>query len=170
MDNQFLVFVLLGGLPVVLSYAALYFSEGASRLVVFKGASYWMWLVSALVTVGAYFTFLIQLVSSRDHVEHQYWTSFMLFLSNAASWGMTAHAAQNQPSLRWFVLINLLGTAAASSAMLWYAIDEEDVLLIVSGAWLVFHHLVVDAGAWSDLWFQQLGGRQMRYLNRGDDV
>ena len=159
MDISFIVFLVLAGLPVMHSYYVATRSNHAGRLVGFQGWTFWLWAVSSIVTIAAYFAYVVQLLLTRDVVEPHFYIVFALFTSTASGWVGYSLIALREVQLRWNVFINLMMTAAGSCAMLVFGIMEGDILLITSGSWLLMHHLVIDAGMWTWAWFRQIQQR-----------
>lgn len=157
MNVTLLLFILIGGLPVVLSYM-FYAFDTPLLLSTIEGpfTPGWkrnVWLGSVALTVTCYVIMLIGFVT-KDLTELQtnvIYPSYMIFLSSASQYvlycGVLVKLQQNSP----YLTINLWSVAIGSIGFVITAIvaKEPTWWLIASASYVAFHHVFLDAIWWT---------------------
>jgi len=155
MNTELLLLVLVGGVPVILSYmwygwwsdSSFSFEDIQGGLVEWKLSA---WYVSVLLVVLSYIYMLIEFVANplTDAQKNILYPSYMLFLSSASQYTLYTTVDLVNARKSNMLLVNLLLVALGALGFLITAIISENALLIVATSWVLFHHLAIDAGYW----------------------
>lgn len=147
LDNLFWV-ILLGGMPVILSYAHVYFNYTPKLWANLEGPLFWIWLISALLTVISYMYLFVFFVFFNTQHEPVLCALYTVFLSSAAQWGAFAITDSFYGEKSTFILINLMLTGAASVGIALVAFIVGDPIAYAAAIILVLHHVIMDAIVW----------------------
>lgn len=139
------------GLGVLLTYANL-MNSGMFLGSLVKPIPIRIWACSMLLTVASF------VYVSNQWIWHLPANAtvvgmYSLFLSGALTWGpMIADALHREKKTLW-VALSLWVTASGSIGLLVLSCNHPDnPLLIAASAWLVVHHVFVDAIWWYTRW------------------
>lgn len=155
MNTELLLLILIGGVPVILSY--MWFGWWSDSNFSFEdiqgGLIDWKlkaWYVSVFLVVISYIYMLIEFVANplTDAQKNILYPSYMLFLSSASQYTLYTTIDLTNARKSSILLVNLLLVAIGTLGFLVTAIISENGLLIVATSWVLFHHLVIDAAYW----------------------
>ena len=155
MNSELLLLILIGGVPVILSY--MWFGWWSESNFSFEdiqgGLVNWKlnaWYISVFLTVISYIYMLIEFVANplTDTQKNILYPSYMLFLSSASQYTLYTTIDLTNRKKSNMLLINLLLVALGTLGFLVTAIISKNTLLIIATVWVLFHHLCLDAGYW----------------------
>ena len=151
MYQELLWLIIVYGTGVLITYANL-MSSGLFLGSLVDPIPIRLWAVSMLLTV-----------SSFVYVSHQLILHFpanaivlgmySIFLLGALTWApMLADALQREEKTLWVALSLWLAAAGCIGLLVMSCNHPDNPLLIAASAWLVVHHLFVDAIVWYTRW------------------
>lgn len=165
MNTELLLFVLVGGLPVVLSY--IWYGWWSNTQFTFeylqgpfKGTSLMLWQLSTLLVVISYVYMLVEFVDNplTDTQKNILYPSYILFLSTASQYTIYSTVDLFNARKSYMLLFNLLLTALGSIgffivASIEAAKSNEPFTLLMAGTlWIFIHHFCLDAVVWYRFW------------------
>ena len=149
MLESLLIVVLLGGIPVIYSYVALYIyaPEQDKLWANLKGLEYY-WIVSMILTVLSYIYMSYRFIQ-QDQYEPSLCACYTVFLGSASQWALFAIIDIKNDEKSIFIQINLVITAIATCVFLGFSIAITEPLLILCCGIIAAHHTFFDAWMWS---------------------
>lgn len=149
MLESLLFVVLLGGIPVIYSYVALYiYAPEQNKLWAnLKGLKYY-WIASMIVTVLFYIYMSYRFIQ-QDQFEPYLCACYTVFLGSASQWALFAIIDIKNDEKSIFIQINLVITAIATVGFLLISFFTGEIILVFCCLFIFLHHAFFDAWMWS---------------------
>tara|TARA_B100000902_G_scaffold395131_1_gene453016 strand:- start:2441 stop:2992 length:552 start_codon:yes stop_codon:yes gene_type:complete len=150
MLESLLFVVLLGGIPVIYSYVALYiYAPNQNDLWAnLTGGLKNGWKFTMLLTVLSYIYMSYRFIQ-QDQFEPYLCACYTVFLGSASQWALFAIIDIKNEEKSIFIQINLWITAFATGGFLGFSIAITEPLLILCCGIIFLHHAFFDAWMWS---------------------